>query len=579
METRANYVLIGAFTLCGILGSLVLFLWLAKVEADRQFAYYDILFDSVSGLGEAGDVRYNGLLVGSVVHLALDRENVGKVRARIEVDAATPVKTDTVVTLELQGITGLSYVALAGGSAGAEPVRAGPGQDVPLIVARPSAIQNLFEGTPELLNRAIGLMERLNEVASAQNQEAFSAILTNLASASGELDSMLSDFSRLSGEFAEVSTRLTAFAGQLDAITASATTTLGTADETLKTARLAIEKSQGVMDEINATLAQTRIAIESANGLITGPVPALLGQVESTAGTVETVVTDLGGKAGGVIGKIDGAGDAALARLAEMQATIARLDATLDAAAATMQAIETTTRSIDVLVTGEGTALVTDARGMVAAAGAAIAKADRMMAEDLPPILADVRSAASNVNAVVAQAGTDLTGATGKLGDLATSADTTLAAATETFRRANEALDAVAATMATADGTLAAARQTLGGVDRVMDQEIGAIVTDIRGSIGGLSTAMDQVSADLPKITEEVRGTLARATSLAASLDGLVLQNSDEIEAFMKTGLPQFVRFVQEGSRLVLNLQRLATGIERDPARFLLGTQAPEYRR
>jgi len=67
METRANFVLIGAFTLFGILGSLGFFLWLAKVEVDRQYAYYDILFENVSGLGEAGDVRYNGLPVGQTV--------------------------------------------------------------------------------------------------------------------------------------------------------------------------------------------------------------------------------------------------------------------------------------------------------------------------------------------------------------------------------------------------------------------------------------------------------------------------------------------------------------------------------
>ena len=56
METRANFVLIGVFTLFGILGSFGFFLWLAKVEVDRQYAYYDILFSDVSGLGEAGNI-------------------------------------------------------------------------------------------------------------------------------------------------------------------------------------------------------------------------------------------------------------------------------------------------------------------------------------------------------------------------------------------------------------------------------------------------------------------------------------------------------------------------------------------
>ena len=57
METRANYVLIGAFTLAGILGTLGFILWLAKVQVDRQFAYYDIRFDAVHAVPGPGAVQ------------------------------------------------------------------------------------------------------------------------------------------------------------------------------------------------------------------------------------------------------------------------------------------------------------------------------------------------------------------------------------------------------------------------------------------------------------------------------------------------------------------------------------------
>ena len=91
METRANYVLIGAFTLAGILGALGFFLWLAKVEVDRQYAYYVTMFEDVTGLGQAGDVRYNGLIVGRVIGLDLDEDDPSLVRVRMELDADTPV--------------------------------------------------------------------------------------------------------------------------------------------------------------------------------------------------------------------------------------------------------------------------------------------------------------------------------------------------------------------------------------------------------------------------------------------------------------------------------------------------------
>lgn len=579
METRANYVLIGAFTLFGILGSLGLFLWLAKVEADRQYAYYDILFDSVSGLGEAGDVRYNGLLVGQVARLSLDDADPGKVRVRIEIDASTPVKTDTIVTLELQGITGISYVSLAGGSAGAKPVAAPPGGEVPVIAAQPSAVQSLFEGTPKLLAKAITLLEHVDEMAGPENRAAFGEILGNLASASGQLDSVLGNFAQLSAELSGVSAKLAEFSGQLDAVASGATTTLASADETMKSARVAIDRAQTVIDEMAATLQSARAVFDSANGVMTEQIPGLIADLRSTAGTVDTVVGDVGGKAGTLIDKIDTAGDAALARLTEARATMAKLDDAIDSATEMMRSIEQTSRDVDALVKGDGAALVADARRTFAAADQAISAANLIVVNDLPAIIADVRTAAAGVNSAVARVGTDISGVTGKLDGIAETAGTALSTATETFRTANEALARVSATMASADSALAAAQQTFTGANRIIDEDVGTIVADMRTSMASLNRALDQVSGDLPAITDEVRATLARAATLADSLDGIVNDNAGQIDAFMKSGLPQFVRFVQEGNKLLVNLQRLTDKIERDPARFLLGTQSPEFRR
>ena len=117
METRANYILIGAFTLAGILGAFGFFLWLAKFEVSRQYAYYDVLFDNVSGLSAAGGVSFNGLPVGQVISLQLDDDDPSKVRVKLEVDADIPVTEDTIAQLQSLGVTGVSYVELTGGSA------------------------------------------------------------------------------------------------------------------------------------------------------------------------------------------------------------------------------------------------------------------------------------------------------------------------------------------------------------------------------------------------------------------------------------------------------------------------------
>lgn len=115
METKARFVLIGALTVFGLLATLGFILWLAKVQIDRTYTQYDILFDTVAGLSQSSAVRYNGVDVGKVLAIALDRADPALVRVRVEIFASTPVRADTMATLAGQGVTGVSFVALEGG--------------------------------------------------------------------------------------------------------------------------------------------------------------------------------------------------------------------------------------------------------------------------------------------------------------------------------------------------------------------------------------------------------------------------------------------------------------------------------
>ncbi|WP_415404470.1 MlaD family protein [Tateyamaria sp. SN3-11] len=236
METKANYVLIGLFTLAGIFGALGLLLWLAKVEVDRQYTYYDILFEDVSGLGAASDVRYNGLPVGQVVDLGLDAEDSSQVRVRIEVGADTPVNTETVAKLQSQGVTGVSFVGLSGGSETSAPL-----PEDAVIPSERTALQSVFEGAPELLDRAIVLLENVNDVFDNDNREAVSTLLGNLATSSERLDGVLANFETLSDDLGAAAREVAAFTGRLEELSDTADTTLTTATTTLETATGAIE--------------------------------------------------------------------------------------------------------------------------------------------------------------------------------------------------------------------------------------------------------------------------------------------------------------------------------------------------
>ncbi|RZV99166.1 MAG: MCE family protein, partial [Rhodobacteraceae bacterium] len=151
METRANYILIGAFALAGFLGILGFFLWFANIQLDRQFAYYDIDFPTVSGLSDASDVRFSGLPVGQVVDVRLSPKGDGTVRVRVEIGSATPVRTDSVATIEAQGVTGVSYVGISAGTPTSALLSAASPADVPMIDPGQSVLQSLSQDAPEIL--------------------------------------------------------------------------------------------------------------------------------------------------------------------------------------------------------------------------------------------------------------------------------------------------------------------------------------------------------------------------------------------------------------------------------------------
>lgn len=711
METRANYVLIGAFTLLGIFGAFAFVLWLAKLDVDRQYAYYNVLFDDVSGLSAAGDVRYNGLAVGQVVGLELDDDDATKVRVRLEVAADTPVREDTVATLEALGVTGVSYVALTGGTATAPPL---PEDGV--IQAERSALQSLFEGAPELLETAIGLIEDVNAVFDEENRAAITDVLGNLASASGRLDQVLTDFEGLSDDLGLAAREVAGFTGRLETLSSTAETTLTAATETLTTANSAIQQAEGAIDAAVTALNSAETAFETADGLMQGDltafiqqgtaaagtlqstvealepsavatieaartlaetrIPQLLDELQGAATTLETQVAAVGTDASGLMQRYTEVGTNVLARVEEAEAAIAaletaateatgtltsirqtsdaantfietqgrplaqeatdtlvaarglaeeRLPALIDQANATLatvdteaQALSSDTRvlitrasarlaeaqgtlerldqalltadetmvslgqasdSVTALAEGEGAALVADARVAAAEAREAIATINATVQADLPDLMADVRIAAETANRVIDTVGRDVSSITTRFDAVALSGETALIAATETFSNANETLAAVSNAMDTAEGTLNSAEGVFDSVQGVIDDDLDAIAADIRVAATAFTTAVEGAAVDIDAVADEVLAAAQSASSLVGTVEGVVVTNRRQLSEFLRVGLPQFQRFTDESRRLVVNLERLVNKVERDPARFLLGTQSSEFRR
>lgn len=224
METRASYLLVGTFVLAFTAGLVVFVIWLAKFQFDTEFARYDIDFTgSVTGLSLASPVRYSGVRVGEVIDISLRPDHPDQVRVTIEIDAKTPVRADTVATLEIEGLTGGQYVLLIGKSATAPQLEAAPGERYPVIASRASTLQQVIEGAPELVQKVDLLLARANDLLNAENRTSLSNSLANIDSFtttlkdhSGEIGTLIQDAGATMENVRDATANLEALAANLN---------------------------------------------------------------------------------------------------------------------------------------------------------------------------------------------------------------------------------------------------------------------------------------------------------------------------------------------------------------------------
>jgi phospholipid/cholesterol/gamma-HCH transport system substrate-binding protein len=193
METRAPFVVVGAFVLAAIAAVFGFVYWLHNTGGLGPRATYHVQFDgSVPGLLVGAAVLFNGIRVGEVTDLGLAPDSPRRVNATISVATTTPVRSDTKVGLEFQGLTGVPVVALEGGSL---LVNSG---EVPTLIAEPGAGQGMTQAARDALRRVDSVL--------AENAEPLKNTIANLqvfteglARNTGKLDSIIAGLEKLTG--------------------------------------------------------------------------------------------------------------------------------------------------------------------------------------------------------------------------------------------------------------------------------------------------------------------------------------------------------------------------------------------
>jgi phospholipid/cholesterol/gamma-HCH transport system substrate-binding protein len=179
METTAKYRLMGAFTLAAIIGLFGFVYWLNHGAGLGERSVYQIRFlGPVPGLRPGAAVQFNGIRVGEVTGLQLDAKTPRQVMATISIDRETPVRADTQVSLDFQGLMGVTSIALKGGADNSANLATSSGSPA-LLVADASAGADLTSTAREALRRLDGIL--------ADNSDTLRGTISNLNTFTGAL--------------------------------------------------------------------------------------------------------------------------------------------------------------------------------------------------------------------------------------------------------------------------------------------------------------------------------------------------------------------------------------------------------
>uniref|UniRef100_Q07QU6 Mammalian cell entry related domain protein n=1 Tax=Rhodopseudomonas palustris (strain BisA53) TaxID=316055 RepID=Q07QU6_RHOP5 len=193
METRAPFILVGAFVLAAIGAVFGFVFWLHNSSGLGARTSYQVHFNgSVPGLLVGAAVLFNGIRVGEVTALGLAPDDPRQVNASIAVDVATPVRADTKVGLDFQGLTGVPVIALEGGS---QKTASGP---VPTLIADPGAGQSMTQAARDALRKVDSVLTENAEPLKAAIAD-IRVFAESLARNSGKLDGIVAGIERMTG--------------------------------------------------------------------------------------------------------------------------------------------------------------------------------------------------------------------------------------------------------------------------------------------------------------------------------------------------------------------------------------------
>ena len=282
METRSNYIMVGAVTVALLAGVLIFIVWLAGLS-NKSTKCYDIYFaQDVGGLNKGSNVTFSGVPVGQVARISLLPNRPEFVWVRIEVEEQTPVLQGTSAQIKGVGFTGVSEIQLTGAERGRSAIQQIGPQGCPVIPATSGGLGALLNSAPELIDRIQRLTERLTELLSDKNQNSISDILENLDATTAELRKRAPEMGDTIAEIKIASHNAGVAADNVAKLTDN-------------TNRLVTEQGRPAAEDLRTAIAHVQQAADNLDAMITDARPGVQNFSKSTLPEANRLVRELRG--------------------------------------------------------------------------------------------------------------------------------------------------------------------------------------------------------------------------------------------------------------------------------------------
>jgi phospholipid/cholesterol/gamma-HCH transport system substrate-binding protein len=521
METRANYVLIGAFTLAAIVGAFLFIMWISGYGAPGGHRTFQVVFrGSVAGLSSGANVSFNGIKVGEVTHLTFSRSDPHQVVADIDVSSDAPIDRNTKARLETQGLTGAAVVALLGGSTAGRELVGENGRPAVIYAEQSMQLQDILDRVTSVLDDADKILtDNAEPIHSAiANVDQFSKAL---ADNSAGVDAALKSVGELGKQIGPLAARLQTLSDDADRLVQSIDT----------------EQVRAIVSNVQELSAKGVSVVDRADKLLADNSDS----IHSTLQSADAFAKTLAANAPNV--------DVTLKNLAEISKTVQPVVAQIQSLS------QDADRVVKAVEPDQVRAVVNNAR--------IFSQALADSSDNVKVLVHDGAALATHLN------------------DSAKRLDTALIDVDQ-FMKAIDS-QKISTIVNSVNDVVETVRQNRGNIDLTLKNfgELSAKLNESADKVDGVLTSAQSFlgSPGTKGAVDRISEAALSVKKLADDVDVRVKDISTGISRFTNSGLREYEALAVEGRRMVDDIDRVVRSIGQNPSQVLFGSRPslPEY--